>query len=194
MTTIGYARVSSVGQNLDIQTEQLSEAGCERLFTEKVSGATAQRPQLKALRSFVREGDVVVCCKLDRLARSLQDLLIISSEFESAGVRLRILNMGLDTSTPHGKLMLQMLGSVAEFENSLRRERQLEGIAKAKENNIKFGRPSREAKLFPEFVELRAEGHSMGECSKRLRISVPTLYRWQQRNSEATPPHRQHVV
>lgn len=137
---VGYCRVSTDDQSLDIQIAALKEAGCERLFEEKVSGANVtDRLQLKAALDFVREGDTFVVTKIDRLARSVVDLMGINELLEKKAVALRILNMGLDTKTPTGKLMLGVLGSVAEFERNMIRERQKEGIAAAKAKGVYTG-------------------------------------------------------
>ncbi|MDH0241245.1 recombinase family protein [Aeromonas caviae] len=139
---IGYARVSSVGQSLDVQLEKLTEAGCERMYQEKVSGtSTDGREQLAELLRYVREGDEVVITKLDRLGRSLADLLDITKQLEAKSVTLRVLDQNLETKTAQGKLMFSMLGAFAEFETALRKERQMEGIAKAKAEGKYTGRP-----------------------------------------------------
>lgn len=139
---IGYARVSSVGQSLDVQLDKLTEAGCERMYQEKVSGtSTDGREQLAELLRYVREGDEVVITKLDRLGRSLADLLDITKQLEAKSVTLRVLDQNLETKTAQGKLMFSMLGAFAEFETALRKERQMEGIAKAKAEGKYTGRP-----------------------------------------------------
>ena len=139
---IGYARVSSVGQSLDVQLDKLTKAGCERVYQEKVSGtSTDGREQLAELLRYVREGDEVVITKLDRLGRSLADLLDITKQLEAKSVTLRVLDQNLETKTAQGKLMFSMLGAFAEFETALRKERQMEGIAKAKAEGKYTGRP-----------------------------------------------------
>ncbi|OCW45306.1 recombinase family protein [Aeromonas caviae] len=139
---IGYARVSSVGQSLEVQLDKLETAGCERVYQEKASGtSTDGREQLAELLRYVREGDEVVITKLDRLGRSLADLLDITEQLEAKGVTLRVLDQNLETTTAQGKLMFTMLGAFAEFETALRKERQMEGIAKAKAAGKYTGRP-----------------------------------------------------
>ncbi len=131
----GYARVSSADQTLDVQRDALLQAGCEMIREEKRSGASQEgRDEMKLLLEFIRPGDVLTVTKIDRLARSVRDLMEIHDKVVAKGASLRILNMGLDTQTPTGKLMLGVLGSVAEFERDMILERQREGIAKAKAN------------------------------------------------------------
>ncbi|HHQ4505016.1 TPA: recombinase family protein, partial [Aeromonas veronii] len=138
MALVGYARVSTVGQSLDTQLQALAE--CSTIFQEKVSGARDDRPQLAQLLNFVREGDVVLVTKLDRLARNTRHLLEISEYLQSKQVALRILNLGINTSTPTGKLMLTMIGAIATFERELMLERQAEGIELAKQRGVYKGR------------------------------------------------------
>lgn len=173
---IGYARVSSAGQSLDIQREQLSAAGCERVFEEKRSGRTANdRPALKEALRFVREGDTLAVTRIDRLARSLLDLETIVKGLREKEVHLKALEQPVDTSTPAGKAFLQMLGVFAEFETALRRERQLEGIAKAKAEGRPMGRPKEidEAKVR---AALDA-GEKPAALAKRLGIARSSVYR-----------------
>ena len=175
---IGYARTSTVEQlaGFDAQVRDLNAAGCEKLFTEQVS-SIAQRAQLEAALDFVREGDVLVVTKLDRLARSMGNLMDIVRVLERKSVGLRILAMNLDTSTPTGKLMLNVLGSVAQFERELMLERQREGIAKAKaEGKYKGRAPTARAKA-GEVAELKAQGLGPTAIAKRLGISVRSVYR-----------------
>ena len=140
MAIVGYARVSSSGQSLAVQLDKLSEAGCTEVFQEKRSGLTAQRPALKECLRFVREGDVLVITRLDRLARSTLDLHKIVQELDDRGVGFRVLDQPIDTTTKEGRLMFSIIASIAQFETELRKERQMEGIEKAKENGGKFGR------------------------------------------------------
>ena len=133
-----YARVSSEGQSLEIQHEALTAAGCEKIFSEKVSGrSTKDRDQLASALDFVRENDTLIVTRLDRLARSVGDLHQIIEKLTAKGVSFKCLNQsGVDTDTSTGRLMLGVLGAVAVFENDIRRERQMEGIAKAKAAGI----------------------------------------------------------
>lgn len=130
MATVGYARVSTTGQSLDTQLAALSN--CEKVFREKISGAKDDRPELQAMLEFVREGDTVQVTKLDRLARNTRHLLEVSEYLQGKGVALNILNIGINTATPTGKLMLTMIGAIATFEREMMLERQAEGIALAK--------------------------------------------------------------
>ena len=133
MTIYGYARVSTADQDLTIQEEALKASGCEMIRSEKVSGtSTDGRDELKTLLEFVREGDELVVTRVDRLARSVFDLQKIVRDLKSKGVALRATEQPIDTTTPEGKCFLDMLGVFAEFETSLRKERQMEGIPKAK--------------------------------------------------------------
>jgi len=139
MAVIGYARVSTVGQSLAVQNEKLEVYGCEKIYKEKVSGTTANRTELKACLDFLREGDKLIVTKLDRLARSTFHLTQIAEDLSKRGIELVVIDQHIDTSTPTGKLLFNMLASIAEFETEIRKERQLEGIEKAKANGVKFG-------------------------------------------------------
>ena len=138
---IGYARVSSREQNLEIQLEKLRAAGCQEIFQEKVSGTTANRPKLKECLRYVRKGDTLTITKIDRLARSLPDLFAIAKTLEDKEVDLKFLDQGIiDTSGPMGKLLFGVFGAFAQFETDIRAQRQQEGIEAAKERGVKFGK------------------------------------------------------
>lgn len=173
---VGYARTSTTDQDagLEAQHRDLGAAGVERLFSEQVS-SVAQRPQLAAVLDFVRDGDVLVVTKLDRLARSMADLMDITRRLDAKGVSLRILAMNLDTSTPTGKLMMNVLGSVAQFEREMMLERQREGIAKAKAAGKYRGRQATidTAKI----RELVALGIPKAKIAKQMGISRDSVYR-----------------
>ncbi len=144
MVIYGYSRVSSASQPLDTQVQALKEYGCEKIFREKVSGRTLQRHQFQKLLETVMRDDAIVVTKLDRFARSTKDALSTIDTLNKKGVSLVVLNMGGDvvnTSTPIGKLMITVLAGIAEFEADMIKERQLEGIAAAKERGIYKGRP-----------------------------------------------------
>ena len=182
MTLVGYARVSTVGQSLDTQLQALAE--CSTIFQEKVSGARDDRPQLAQLLNFVREGDVVLVTKLDRLARNTRHLLEISEYLQSKRVALRILNLGINTSTPTGKLMLTMIGAIATFERELMLERQAEGIELAKQRGVYKGRKPTAMAKGSEVLALLARGLTKAETARQTGISVSSV----QRILKATEP------
>lgn len=175
MATVGYARVSTTGQSLDTQLEALS--GCEKIFREKISGAKDDRQELQALLEFVREGDSVQVTKLDRLARNTRHLLEISEFLQSKGVALNILNIGINTATPTGKLMLTMIGAIATFEREMMLERQAEGIAMAKLKGKYKGRKATARGKSQEVIEMVEKGMSKPEISRQLGIGVTSIYR-----------------
>lgn len=175
---IGYARTSTLEQEagLEAQVRDLKALGCEKVFQEQTS-SVGPRKALNDALEFTREGDTLVVTKLDRLARSVQHLWDIVGQLQSKGVALRIINLGVDTGTPTGKLMLTMLGGVAEFERDMMLERQREGIAKAKaEGKYKGRKPTARAKA-DEIKALHATGLSMGEIAKRLSIGKGSVHR-----------------
>ena len=144
MTIYGYARVSTDGQTLGAQEGQLHSAGCAKIYSEKVSGARTDRAQLTRLLKRLNEGDVLIVTRLDRLARSTRDLLNILDTIAKAGAGFRSLaDTWADTTTPHGRLMLTVLGGLAEFERELIRQRTGEGRARAKAQGVHMGRPSK---------------------------------------------------
>ena len=174
---VGYARTSTTEQvaGFEAQGRDLSTAGVERVFSEQVS-FVATRPELEAALDFVRDGDVFVVTKLDRLARSVANLLEIVARLDRKGVTLRILNLGLDTSTPTGKLMLTVMGGVAEFERSMMLERQREGIAKAKAEGVYKGRKPTARAKGDEVRAMKAEGKSVRAIAEALEISVGSVH------------------
>ena len=177
MSLIGYARVSSYGQSLDVQLEKLSH--CDRVFKEKQSGrSTDKREQLALCADYVRDGDTLVVTKLDRLARSTRDLLNILNALEKKQVKLHVLDQQIDTSTPSGRLLVTMLGSIAEFENDLRKDRQADGIALAIRNGVKFGR--KKALTDEQVLELRqkrSQGLKIKELMTHYSLSKASVYR-----------------
>jgi DNA invertase Pin-like site-specific DNA recombinase len=176
MTVIGYARVSTVDQNLEIQEAALKAAGCEVLRSEKRSGTTtAGREELRTVLDFLRKGDVLMVTRIDRLARSIGDLQDIVRAVKAKGASLKATEQPIDTSTAAGKCFLDMLGVFAEFETNLRRERQLEGIAKAKDAGVYKGRPpSIDA---ARVRQLKAQGLGPSEIAKTLGIGRASVYR-----------------
>ena len=179
MTTIGYARVSSDGQSLQSQTETLHGAGCARIFAEKISGAYSDRPQLAKAIAALAEGDTLVVCKLDRLARSTRDLLNTLDAIAKAGATFKSLNdPWCDTTTPHGKLMITVLGGLAEFERHLILSRTAEGRARAQANGQRFGRkPSLTAYQRAEALRRRAAGETLTEIARSMNVSHMTIAR-----------------
>ena len=174
---VGYARVSSAGQSLDIQLEALSAAGCEKIFSEKKSGtSTSARDALQEALDFVREGDTLVVTRLDRLARSSNDLHNIIARLTGKGAKFRCLQQsGVDTDSGMGKLVLAILGAVAEFETDIRRERQREGIDKAKAAGVYRGRkPSVDV---AKVRELRNSGMGPSAIAKELKVGRTSVYR-----------------
>ena len=172
----GYARVSTIDQDLSIQNTALTAAGCELVRAEKVSGASrAGRDELELLMQFMREGDELVVTRIDRLARSIGDLQDIVRALKAKGVALRALEQPIDTSTAAGKCFLDMLGVFAEFETNLRKERQLEGIAKAKAAGVYKGR--KPSIPVDEVKALRAAGRGATEIAEELGISRKSVYR-----------------
>lgn len=177
---VGYARTSTLDQKagLDAQERDLITAGCERIFIEQVSSVdVVKREKLAEAMSFVRTGDTLVVTKLDRLARSVAHLMEILGQLEAKSVALRILSMGIDTSTPTGKLMLTVLGAVAQFEREVMLERQREGIAKAKaEGKYKGRKPTARAKA-EDVLALHAKGVGAAEIARQLGIGRASVYR-----------------
>jgi DNA invertase Pin-like site-specific DNA recombinase len=175
---VGYGRTSTVTQEagLEAQERDLKAAGVEKLFTEQVSSVAA-REELEAALDYVRNGDVLVVTKLDRLARSIRDLCAIVDRLTAKGVSLRILGMGLDTATANGRLMLNVLGSVAQFEREVMLERQREGIAKAKaEGKFKGRAPT--ARMKAEEVRAMAKaGMTRETIAVKLGMSERSVYR-----------------
>ena len=177
MSSIGYARVSSYGQSLDVQLEKLNH--CDRVFKEKQSGrSTDKREQLALCLDYVRDGDTLVVTKLDRLARSTRDLLNILNALEKKQVKLNVLDQQIDTSTPSGRLLVTLLGSIAEFENDLRRDRQMDGIAHARKSGVKFGR--KKSLTDAQVVEMRqkrTEGLLIKDLMTHYGLSKASVYR-----------------
>ncbi|WP_171239818.1 recombinase family protein [Ruegeria sp. HKCCA5491] len=175
---IGYARTSTLEQkaSLEAQRESLRGVGCEKVYEEQIS-SVAPRETLNAALEFCREDDILVVTKLDRLARSVKHLGEIVDDLDARNVGLRVLNLGLDTSNATGKLMLNVLGSVAQFEREMMLERQREGIAKAKaEGRYKGRKPTARAKA-PDIEQLLSKGLSKRAIAKHLNISERSVYR-----------------
>ena len=176
---IGYARTSTVEQKagLEAQLRDLKAAGVERIFQEQLSSVDARRDQLDAAIDWCREGDTLVCTKLDRLARSVADLVKIEERLKAKGAALHIMDPAMDTSTPAGRLVFNIIASIAQFEREVMLTRQREGIAKAKgEGKYKGRKPTARAKA-EEARVLLASGVKATEVAKRLGIGRTSLYR-----------------
>ncbi len=186
---VGYARTSTVCQiaGFEAQLKELQAAGCEKIFREQVS-SVAVRAQLQAALEFVREGDVLVVTKLDRLVRSVAELMVTIQALDQKQVGMRILNLGMDTRTPTGKLMLTVLGGVAQFEREMMLERQLEGIAKAQAAGKYRGRKPIAMERQAEVRRLAATGMAKARIALELKIGEATVYRILARDREQAHP------
>ena len=177
MANVGYARVSSVGQTLDVQLGKLKH--CDKIFQEKRSGASSKRPRLKSCLEYVREGDALVVTRLDRLARSTLHLCQIAAELERKRVDLQVLDQNINTGDATGRLLFNMLGAIAQFETELRAERQKDGIQKAKERGVQFGKRK---KLNPgqisELQSSRQQGVLIKTLMKDFDLSKSSVYRY----------------
>lgn len=177
MPLIGYARVSSTGQSLDAQLEALN--ACDKIFQEKRSGVDGNRPELKSCLEYLREGDTFVVTKIDRLARSTSDLYRIISQLAEKNVAFRVIDDPLiDTTSRTGKLVMGILSLIAEFENDIRRERQMDGIARARQQGVKLGRkPLLTQVKINEIQQLREDGTTVPEIIRRTGLSKASVYR-----------------
>jgi DNA invertase Pin-like site-specific DNA recombinase len=174
----GYARVSTVSQDLEAQIQALKEAGCDEIYSEKFTGTKADRPQFKALLERLQEGDTLVVTKLDRFARSAEDAIKIIKELFEKGIKVHVLNMGLIENTPTGRLILTIMSGFAEFERDLIVERTQEGKAIAKQKpDFKEGRPKKYSKKQIEHALKLLETHSYKQVEEMTGISKSTLIR-----------------
>lgn len=177
MALVGYARVSSRGQSLEVQQEKLRQ--CDKLFEEKQSGLNGKRYRLAACLEYIREGDTLVITRLDRLARSTLHLCQIAEKLEKKGVNLQVLDQNIDPSDATGRLLFNMLGSIAQFETEIRAERQAEGIEKARERGVAFGRKN---ELSPEQVaelkQKRRDGVLIKDLMQEYGLVKSTIYRY----------------
>jgi DNA invertase Pin-like site-specific DNA recombinase len=178
---VGYARVSSTGQDLDIQLERLASAGVELedIFKEKRTGTDRGRPQPRQCLAYVRKGDTLLVTKIDRLARSTSDLYSIISQLQAKGVEFKVIDdPSIDTTSRTGKLVMGILALIAEFENDIRKERQLEGIAKAKDRGVRFGvEPKLTDEVKTQIRQLRLEGMTVPAIMKQTELSKASVYR-----------------
>ncbi|WP_318433817.1 recombinase family protein [Photobacterium leiognathi] len=175
MASVGYARVSTAGQSLESQLEALR--ACDKVFQEKESGAKAERPQLVTMLDYVRDGDTITVTKLCRLARNTKHLLEIVEYLDQKGVSLVVLNLGIDTKSPTGRLMLTMIGAVASFERQLLLERQAEGIAIAKAKGKYKGRKPLPLQVVEQVKRMENEGLKKSEIAKETGLSLSSVYR-----------------
>lgn len=178
MATVGYARVSSVGQSLDVQLEKLS--GCHTIFQEKISGTSTDRPELKRCLNYLQEGDTLLVTKLDRLARSTADLYEIIAQLDRQGVSFRVVDdPTINTESRTGKLVMGILALIAEFEMDIRRERQMEGIARAKSEGRRLGPKPKLTSEQVEAVRARlANGETPAAIARDYGIHRTTVYRY----------------
>jgi len=177
MATVGYARVSSAGQSLDVQLEKLRD--CDKVFQEKRSGVDTGRPALKRCLEFLMDGDTLLVTKIDRLARSTSDLYRIVSSLADKGVQFKVIDdPSIDTTSRTGKLIMGILALIAEFENDIRHERQMDGIKKARERGIRFGRkPILVTEVIQEVRKLRKAGKTVPEIIRHTSLSKASVYR-----------------
>lgn len=177
---IGYARVSTQDQNPELQLDALKAAGCQKVFIERASGAQRDRPELKTALDYMRNGDTLVVWKLDRLARSMKQLIETVEGLEEGGVGFRSLTEAVDTTTPGGKLVFHIFGALAEFERSIIRERTRAGLDAAKARGRLGGRPPKlsEEDLKAAKAMLRDGSLTVEDVARRMRVSVATLYRY----------------
>jgi DNA invertase Pin-like site-specific DNA recombinase len=177
MALIGYARVSSVGQSLDVQLEKLKH--CKKIFQEKKSGTNDKRSQLAACLEYIREEDTLVVTRLDRLARSTLHLCQIADELKRKNVDFQVLDQNINTGDATGRLLFNMLGAIAQFETEIRAERQMDGIAKAKRKGIRFGAQRKLTnEQITELVQKRKEGVLIKDLMKDYKLSKASVYRY----------------
>lgn len=176
---IGYARVSTSDQNLDLQIDELKKVGCEKIFTDTASGSKTDRKGLQAAIDFARDGDVLVCWKLDRIGRSLSHLITTVTSLNHRGIGFRCITQNLDTTTPSGMLIFHVFGAMAEFERSLIRERTQAGLKAARARGRMGGRPKvLDDKTAKMALTLHADGKTpITEICRTLKVSRATFYR-----------------
>ncbi len=177
---VGYARVSTDDQNLNLQHDALNQAGCEQIFEDQLSGAKAERPGLKQALQYARSGDSLVVWRLDRLSRSLKDLIEMVTLLESKGIGLKSLQEAIDTSSSSGKLIFHIFGALSEFERNLIRERTQAGLQAARARGRKGGRPKalnkdKRALAIKLYEEKK---HTVDQICEMMGVSKPTLYKY----------------
>ena len=177
---LGYARCSTLDQNLDWQIDALMKEGCDRIFQEKFTGTRKDRPELLRMMDMLREGDTVIICELTRLSRSVKDLFDLVEQVEKAGANIKSLKEPwLDTTTPQGRLLFTIFSGVSQFERELIRERTMEGLASARARGRMGGRPGKDKKIVEQALTLYdSKAYSVDEISKTTCISRATLYKY----------------
>lgn len=177
MALVGYARVSSIGQSLDVQLDKLKD--CQKIFQEKKSAAGGKRPQLAACLEYVREGDCLVVTRLDRLARSTLHLCQIAEELKRKEVELQVVDQNINTADATGRLLFNMLGAINQFETEIRAERQMDGIFKAKQKGVRFGASKKltESQI-KELNKKRKAGVLIKDLMKEYNLSKASVYRY----------------
>lgn len=177
---IGYCRVSTTDQNLNLQKDALKSAGCEKIFEDVISGAKSKRPGLSEIINYAREGDSIVVWRLDRLGRSLKDLITIVGKLESRGVEFMSLHESIDTKTSSGKLYFHLFAALAEFERNIISERTKAGLDAARSRGKLGGRPKRLSKIKRKHVVdlYHTKEMSINEICEVMNISKPTLYKY----------------
>lgn len=177
---IGYARVSTDDQNLYLQHDELKKAGCEKFFDDKITGSKIDRPGLDAAIDYAREGDIIVVWRLDRLSRSLKDLIQVVSDLESKNIGLKSIHESIDTTSSSGKLIFHIFGALAEFERNLIRERTHAGLKAAKARGKMGGRPKKlsaeKAKLAQDLYNEKTR--TIKQICELVGVSKPTLYKY----------------
>jgi len=176
---IGYARVSTEDQNLDRQIDALKDAGCERIYQEKITGKAKHRPELDKMLEALRAGDQVIVVKLDRIGRNTKHLIELSESFEQLGVDFISLGDAIDTSTATGKMMFTVLAAIAQFEADLNRERTMEGLAAARARGRKGGHPKADPAKIEQALKMYDAGtFSLSEITAATGLSKMTIYRY----------------
>lgn len=177
---IGYSRVSTDDQNLHLQHDALTQAGCKKFFDDQMSGSKIERPGLEAAIEFAREGDTIVVWRLDRLSRSLKDLIEVVSKLEKKNIGIKSLHESVDTSSSSGKLIFHIFGALAEFERNLIRERTHAGLVAARARGRKGGRPKKltSNKLNLALELYQGKKHSIEQICEIVSVSKPTLYKY----------------
>ena len=184
---LGYARCSTLDQNLDWQIDALTKEGCDRIFQEKFTGTRKDRPELLRMLDMLREGDTVIICELIWLSRSVKDLFDLVERVEKAGANIKSLKEPwLDTTTPQGRLLFTIFSGVSQFERELIRERTMEGLASARARGRMGGRPGKDQKVVEQALTLYdSRAYSVDEISKTTGLSRGTIYKYIRLRKEA---------